>query len=122
VPGARGLYEGRDAAARAHRQRAALLRGDAGGAGRQKTAECEREYSARAGTEGTISRGVRVTGLRHARYRGLIKNQAQALPHGSRTQRAAARGVVGRGAARQDAPVTLPGFGTAGCLRHVMPN
>jgi len=44
---------------------------------RQQTPEFKKQYQARAGIEGTISQGVRVTGLRKARYRGLIKTRLQ---------------------------------------------
>jgi len=35
------------------------------------------EYRRRAGIEGSLSRGVRQCGLRHARYRGLTKTHLQ---------------------------------------------
>ena len=35
------------------------------------------EYRMRAGVEGTLSQGVRASGLRHARYRGLAKTHLQ---------------------------------------------
>jgi len=44
---------------------------------RQRTPEFKKQYQARAGIEGTISQAVRVTGLRKARYRGLIKTRLQ---------------------------------------------
>jgi len=45
---------------------------------RQATTAFKEHYAARAGIEGTISHGVRVCDLRHARYRGLSKTH---LPH-----------------------------------------
>jgi transposase len=46
---------------------------------RQETAEFAAAYARRAGIEGTLSQGVRVCGLRTARYRGLAKTQLQHL-------------------------------------------
>jgi transposase len=46
---------------------------------RQVTAEFRAAYAKRAGVEGTISQGVRVTGLRRARYVGLAKTRLQHL-------------------------------------------
>lgn len=43
----------------------------------QLTPEFQRDYARRAGIEGTISQGVRVLGLRQARYRGLNKTHLQ---------------------------------------------
>ena len=37
----------------------------------------KKQYQARGGIEGTISQAVRVTKLRKARYRGLIKTRLQ---------------------------------------------
>ena len=39
--------------------------------------EGQSEYRRRAGIEGTLSQGVRVSGLRQARYRGLAKTHLQ---------------------------------------------
>lgn len=44
---------------------------------RQATADFARTYARRAGIEGTLSQGVRVCGLRTARYRGLAKTHLQ---------------------------------------------
>ncbi len=44
---------------------------------RQQTPEFAQQYARRAGIEGTLSLGVRVCGLRHARYRGLAKTHLQ---------------------------------------------
>jgi transposase len=44
---------------------------------RQTTAEFRALYGQRAGIEGTISQGVRVSDLRQARYRGLAKTHLQ---------------------------------------------
>jgi transposase len=44
---------------------------------RQQTRDFKKQYQARAGIEGTISQAVRVTKLRKARYRGLIKTRLQ---------------------------------------------
>lgn len=44
---------------------------------RQHTAEFKAQYDARAGVEGTLSQGIRVVGLRHARYIGLAKTHLQ---------------------------------------------
>src|SRR5262245_60406080 len=44
---------------------------------RQQTPDFKKQYQARAGIEGTISQAVRVTKLRKARYRGLIKTRLQ---------------------------------------------
>ena len=41
--------------------------------GREVTPEFQAQYVARAGVEGLLSQGVRVCGLRDARYRGLAK-------------------------------------------------
>jgi transposase len=46
---------------------------------KEKTKEFQKLYAKRAGVEGTISQGVRVTGLRRARYVGLAKTQLQHL-------------------------------------------
>ena len=43
----------------------------------QKTKEFQERYDARAGIEATISQGLRVTDLRHARYIGLAKTRLQ---------------------------------------------
>jgi transposase len=43
----------------------------------QKTPEFQERYAARAGIEATISQGLRVTDLRHARYIGLAKTRLQ---------------------------------------------
>lgn len=45
----------------------------------QETPAWRRRYQKRAGIEGTISQGVRVTGLRQARYRGFAKTHLQHL-------------------------------------------
>jgi len=44
---------------------------------RQQTEEYKEQYKARAGIEGTISQAVRVTKLRDARYRGILKTRLQ---------------------------------------------
>ena len=44
---------------------------------RQQTPAFKAVYDARAGVEGTLSQGVRVCGLRQARYRGAAKAQLQ---------------------------------------------
>jgi transposase len=44
---------------------------------RQETPEFATRYARRAGIEGTLSQGVRVCGLRAARYRGLAKTHLQ---------------------------------------------
>lgn len=46
---------------------------------RQQTAAFAAAYAQRAGIEGTLSQGVRVCGLRTARYRGLAKTHLQHL-------------------------------------------
>jgi transposase len=46
---------------------------------REKTEEFQKTYAKRAGVEGTISQGGRVTGLRRARYIGFAKTQLQHL-------------------------------------------
>jgi transposase len=46
---------------------------------REKTDEFQKTYAQRAGVEGTMSQGVRVTGLRRARYVGLAKTRLQHL-------------------------------------------
>jgi transposase len=46
---------------------------------REKTKEFQKIYAQRAGVEGTISQGVRVAGLRRARYIGFAKTQLQHL-------------------------------------------
>jgi transposase len=45
------------------------------GRARQATPEFAAQYARRAGIEGTLSQGVRTTGLRRTRYRGLAKTQ-----------------------------------------------
>jgi transposase len=45
----------------------------------QSTAAFKARYALRAGVEGTISQGVHVFDLRHARYRGLAKTRLQHL-------------------------------------------
>jgi transposase len=45
----------------------------------ETTADFRREYTARAGIEGTISEAVRSHGARNARYRGQIKTAQQAV-------------------------------------------
>jgi transposase len=44
---------------------------------RQQTEEYKEQYKARAGIEGTISQAVRVTKLRNARYKGILKTRLQ---------------------------------------------
>ena len=44
---------------------------------RQRTAEFKAQYNARAGVEGTLSQGLRVSDLRRARYIGLAKTRLQ---------------------------------------------
>ena len=44
---------------------------------RQQTASFKKQYTARAGIEGTISQGTRAFGLRHCRYRGFPKTRLQ---------------------------------------------
>ena len=44
---------------------------------REKTESYKKEYGKRAGIEGTISQGVRRCGMRHSRYRGLVKTHLQ---------------------------------------------
>ena len=46
---------------------------------RRDTDAGRRLYARRQGIEGTISQGVRVFGLRRARYRGVAKNRLQNL-------------------------------------------
>jgi transposase len=46
---------------------------------REKTEEFQKTYAQRAGVEGTMSQGVRVAGLRRARYIGLAKTRLQHL-------------------------------------------
>jgi transposase len=46
---------------------------------REKTEEFQKTYAQRAGVEGTLSQGVRVTGLRRTRYIGFAKTQWQHL-------------------------------------------
>jgi transposase len=46
---------------------------------REKTEAFQKPYAQRAGVEGTMSQGVRVTGLRRARYVGLAKTRLQHL-------------------------------------------
>lgn len=43
----------------------------------QTTKDFEAKYALRAGVEGTIRQGVAVTGMRHARYRGLTKTRLE---------------------------------------------
>src|SRR5205807_2098612 len=45
----------------------------------QRTLAFKERYDARAGVEGTISQGLRVCDLRHARYVGLAKTHLQHL-------------------------------------------
>lgn len=44
---------------------------------RQETQEFKQAYNRRAGIEGTLSQGIRVCDLRHARYRGKAKVHVQ---------------------------------------------
>ena len=46
---------------------------------REKTEGFKKEYSSRAGVEGTISQGVRAFGLRRSRYIGMAKTRLQHL-------------------------------------------
>ena len=46
---------------------------------RQQQPDFAARYAARAGIEGTLSQGLRTTGLRQARYRGLAKTHLQEL-------------------------------------------
>ena len=46
---------------------------------REKPEEFQKTYANRAGVEGTISQGVRVAGLRRARYVGWAKTRLQHL-------------------------------------------
>ena len=43
----------------------------------QGTKDFQARYALRAGVEGTIRQGVAVTGMRHARYRGLAKTRLE---------------------------------------------
>jgi IS5 family transposase len=43
----------------------------------QETRDFQARYALRAGVEGTIRQGVAVTGMRHARYRGLAKTRQE---------------------------------------------
>jgi transposase len=43
----------------------------------QRTADFRARYDVRAGVEGTLSQGLRVCDLRHARYIGLAKTRLQ---------------------------------------------
>ncbi len=43
----------------------------------QETKDFQARYALRAGVEGTIRQGVAVTGMRHARYRGLAKTRLE---------------------------------------------
>jgi Transposase DDE domain len=43
----------------------------------QGTSDFQARYALRAGVEGTIRQGVAVTGMRHARYRGLPKTRLE---------------------------------------------
>ena len=43
----------------------------------QDTSDFQARYALRAGVEGTIRQGVAVTGIRHARYRGLAKTRLE---------------------------------------------
>ena len=43
----------------------------------QDTGDFQARYALRAGVEGTIRQGVAVTGMRHARYRGLAKTRLE---------------------------------------------
>src|SRR6266700_2616046 len=43
----------------------------------QATQDFQARYALRAGVEGTIRQGVAVTGMRHARYRGLDKTRLE---------------------------------------------
>ena len=45
----------------------------------QETEEWKEHYQNRAGIEGTILQAIRVTDLRQARYRGLVKTHLQHL-------------------------------------------
>jgi transposase len=45
----------------------------------QRTAEFKARYDVRAGVEGTLSQGLRVCDLRHARYIGLAKTRLQSI-------------------------------------------
>ncbi len=53
---------------------------------RETTAQFKQEYARRAGIEGTLSTGVRVHHLRHARYIGLPKTHLQHYDHSNRHQ------------------------------------
>jgi hypothetical protein len=44
---------------------------------RQSTKDWQDKYKLRAGVEGTIHQAVTITGIRHARYRGLAKTHLQ---------------------------------------------
>ena len=46
---------------------------------RQTTDEFQKTYAVRAGVEGTLSQGVRVSDLRRSRYLGLAKTHLQHL-------------------------------------------
>jgi hypothetical protein len=43
----------------------------------QATKDFQARYALRAGVEGTIHQGVAVTGIRHARYRGLTRTRLE---------------------------------------------
>jgi hypothetical protein len=43
----------------------------------QNTNDFQARYALRAGVEGTIRQGVAVTGMRHARYRGLTRTRLE---------------------------------------------
>lgn len=45
----------------------------------ERTSDFQARYALRAGVEGTIRQGVAITGMRHARYRGLAKTRLEHL-------------------------------------------
>ena len=70
---------------------------------REKTEEFQKTYARRAGVEGTMSQGVRVAGLRRARYVGLAKTHLQHLATAAALNVSTGRSLVIRKWAGKDA-------------------
>ena len=89
---------------------------------RQQTPEFKKQYQARAGIEGTISQAVRVTKLRKARYRGLIKTRLQHYATATAINILRLGNMVARTRAGANATIAFSRTGAPNSLNLIAPN
>jgi transposase len=89
---------------------------------RQQTRDFKKQYQARAGIEGTISQAVRVTKLRKARYRGLIKARLQHYATAAAINILRLPSMVAWTTAGANATITISCTGAQSGLNRIMPN